>query len=139
MTGMGGGRIWSGRTDSDGCGDRLGRVWGQVLGTHGEVVRRLKALAEGRMRHNKALLHALLLPGMQPGVPLCQPGQPAMHDGSGGPGHKAAADFRAPQPRMLVRPRATGVRECTAHRALPRRARPIATGVRECAVRGRSW
>ncbi len=76
---------------------------GQVLGTQGEVVRRLKALGEARMRHNKALLHALLPPGMQPGVPLGPPGQLAMHDGSGGPGHKAAGDFRTPQPRMLVR------------------------------------
>ncbi len=75
-----------------------------MLGTQGEVVRRLKALGEARMRHNKALLHALLPPGMQPGGPLGPPGQPPMLDGSGGLGHKAGGDFRAPQPRMQVRP-----------------------------------
>jgi hypothetical protein len=84
---------------------------GQVLGTHGEIVRRLKVLGEGRLRHNKALLHALLPPAMQPGLPLGPlgpPGPPAMHDASGGAGHKGGggADFRAPQPRMLVPPAA---------------------------------
>jgi hypothetical protein len=84
---------------------------GQVLGSQGEVVRRLKALGEGRMRHNKALLHALPHPGMQAGLPLGPLGQAAMHDGSGGP---KSADFRVPQARVPVRPGREGRGEARA-------------------------
>ncbi len=86
----------------------------QVVSVHPEILHRLKVLAEGRMRHNKTWLHAQLSGGasgmqlggmgMQGGAGMGGMGPPGMLDVGPVVVHKPTVDFRAPMPRMPVRP-----------------------------------
>lgn len=75
----------------------------QVVSAHPEILHRLKVLADGRMRHNKAWLHSQLggAGGMQQaGMGMAGVPQHGMLDV--GPLHKPTVDFRPPMPKMPV-------------------------------------